>query len=99
MGLMQAAAPLPVTGEAFLDARGGGRALRVSWHREAGVVVLSLWRGTTCSGTFRLDVTEVPALIDVLSRGLDEAYDAARHSGFDDLLRREDIDGVDDIAG
>lgn len=90
---MQAPAPLPATGEAFLDARGGGRALRVSWHHEAGVVVLSLWRGTTCAGTFRLDVTEVPALIELLARGLDEAYDATRHSAFDDLLRRDDIAG------
>ena len=32
-------------GRVFLDARGGDRALRVSWHHEAGVVVLSLWRG------------------------------------------------------
>ena len=27
-----------------------GRALRVSWHAEADVVVLSLWAGGTCSG-------------------------------------------------
>ena len=42
--------PLPETGQIFLDARGGDRALRVSWHAEAGLVVLSLWRDNVCSG-------------------------------------------------
>ena len=42
--------PLPAAGEVFLDARGGGRALRVSWHPEADMVVLSLWRDSTCAG-------------------------------------------------
>ena len=37
-------------GEVFLDARGADRALRVSWHGEADVVVLSLWRGGACTG-------------------------------------------------
>jgi hypothetical protein len=77
---MQTASPLPATGEVFLDARGGERALRVTWHREAGVVVLSLWRERTCAGSFRLDVAEVPALIEVLRSGLEEAYETARHS-------------------
>ena len=62
----------------FLDARGGDRALRVSWHHEADVVVLSLWRGNVCSGSFRLAVDEVPDLIDALRDGLDAAYDGHR---------------------
>jgi hypothetical protein len=72
-----AARPLPATGEIFLDARGGHRALRVSWHPEAELVVLSLWRDDICAGSFRLPVDEVPRLIDLLRTGLDEAYDAA----------------------
>jgi hypothetical protein len=67
--------PLPATGEVFLDARGSGRALRVSWHTEAGVVVLSLWHGGTCSGSFRLPVDEVPDLVEALRQGLAGAYD------------------------
>ena len=77
---MYGASPIPATGEAFLDARGDGRALRVSWHREAGVVVLSLWRDRVCAGTFRLAVDEVPSLIGLLRDGLDEVYDGARSS-------------------
>jgi hypothetical protein len=69
-----------VKGEVFLDARGDARALRVSWHRDVGVVVLSLWRGQVCVGTFRLAMDEVPVLIEALRAGLNEAYDDARSS-------------------
>lgn len=58
---------LPVHGEAFLDDRGDDRALRVSWHDEASVVVLSLWRHEFCVGTFRLRAADVPTMIAVLS--------------------------------
>ena len=70
--------PLPASGEVFLDSRGAGRALRVSWHSEADVVVLSLWAGGTCSGTFRLLVEDVPDLIEALRDGLSRSYDAHR---------------------
>ena len=69
--------PLPATGSIFLDSRGGDRALRVSWHHESGLVVLSLWRENVCAGSFRLSVDEVPDLIAMLRGGLDEAYDLA----------------------
>jgi hypothetical protein len=71
---------LPATGEVFLDDRGPHRTLRLSWHHEDGLVVLSLWRGGLCTGTFRLDVDEVPALIEVLRRGLDSSYEQAYES-------------------
>jgi hypothetical protein len=76
---MATARPLPAAGEIFLDARGGDRALRVSWHHESDLVVLSLWRENVCAGSFRLAVDEVPALIDLLRSGLDTAYDVALH--------------------
>ena len=74
---MHTASHLPATGEVFLDARGGARTLRVSWHTEAGLVVLSMWRNGTCAGTFRLAIDEVPDLIAVLRAGLGRAYDDA----------------------
>jgi hypothetical protein len=70
--------PLPRTGGVFLDPRGEDRSLRVSWHPEADVVVLSLWRDNLCAGTFRLAVDEVPDLIDLLRAGLTDAYAVAR---------------------
>ena len=78
MWTMQPTTHLPASGEVFLDERGGARALRVSWHPEAGVVVLSLWRGATCSGTFRMAVEDVPVMVALLREGLEAAYDEAR---------------------
>ena len=75
---MTAVRPFPTTGSIFLDARGGDRALRASWHEEAGVVVLSLWRDNLCAGSFRLSIDEVPDLIEMLRAGLVRSYDAAR---------------------
>ncbi len=71
---MSTARALPATGSVFLDARGTDRALRVSWHPDAELVVLSLWRDNVCAGSFRLEVDEVPALIEMLRSGLDQAY-------------------------
>lgn len=75
---MTSARRLPKTGSVFLDARGGDRALRVTWHPEAGMVVLSLWRDNVCAGTFRLRRDEIPELLELLIAGL------ARHD--DDTL-------------
>ncbi len=75
---MPAVRPLPELGSIYLDARGGERALRVSWHQEAGLVVLSLWRENVCAGSFRLAIDEVPALIELLRAGLVRSYEDAR---------------------
>jgi hypothetical protein len=75
---MTAVPPVPDGVEYFLDTRGDARALRVSWHDEAGLVVLSMWRGHECVASFRLAVDEVPALIEALREGLDHAYAATR---------------------
>ena len=69
---------LPRTGAVFLDPRGEDRSLRVTWHQESQLVVLSLWRDNVCAGTFRLAADEVPDLIALLRQGLDQAYGAAR---------------------
>ena len=75
---MPKARPLPETGSIFLDARGDdARALRVSWHHEKGMVVLSLWRENVCAGSFRMDIDDVPEMIRTLRAGLDVAYDVA----------------------
>ena len=75
---MNPVTPLPAAGEVFLDARGSGRALRVSWHAEADLVVLSLWTGGTCTGSFRLPAEDVPDLVDTLREGLARLYDGRR---------------------
>ncbi len=63
---MVAVRPLPRTGSVLFDARGDDRALRVSWHEEQDVVVLSLWRDNVCTATFRLAGDQVDDLIETL---------------------------------
>ncbi|MEX0427866.1 hypothetical protein AB3X52_09560 [Nocardioides sp. DS6] len=67
--------PTPAVGSVFLDARGDGRALRVSWHSEAGVVVLSVWRDNVCTATVRLPPEDVVGLIETLAAGLARGTD------------------------
>jgi len=67
---MKGVRPLPPAGSAFLDARGGDRSLRVTWHPEDGLVVLSLWRDNVCAGSFRVATEDVPHLIETLVAGL-----------------------------
>ena len=61
---------LPSSGEVLADVRGNGRWLRVTWHDEVDVVVLSLWKQMSCVGALRLDRADVPALVDSLVQGL-----------------------------
>ncbi len=62
--------PIPRLGGAVRDVRGAGRALRVSWHGEDGLVVLSLWDGPRCTGTVRVAAADVPTLVEALQVGL-----------------------------
>jgi hypothetical protein len=70
---------LPVRGEVFHDVRDEGRALRLSWHHEGEVVVLSIWREHRCVATFQLGKDDVPAVIASLASGLAEGY-LGRHA-------------------
>lgn len=54
----------------FSDARSPFRRLAVSSHPEAGLVILSLWTGDTCTATFRVPVADAPRLISSLAEGL-----------------------------
>ncbi len=75
MASISSVSPSPSGAEFFLDPRGDARSLRVRWHHADGLVVLSLWRGNECTGSFRLPVEDVPTLIDALRAGLDAAYE------------------------
>jgi hypothetical protein len=52
----------------FIDER--GVVLRVSWHPEQDLVVLSLWHDDHCVGTFHLPVGDVARLKGLLSAAL-----------------------------
>jgi hypothetical protein len=59
---------LPTRRDVFIDERGAG--LRVSWHPEQDVVVLSVWHEDRCAGTFRMPVQDVPRLSGLLAAAL-----------------------------
>ena len=44
----------------FSDTRGTG--MRVTWHAERDVVVLSLWHDDACAGSFRLEPRDAARL-------------------------------------
>ena len=59
--------PMPAVGDVFADVRGDDRMMRVSYHEDRGVVVVSLWAGVVCRGSFRLAAADAGRLVAVLS--------------------------------
>ena len=57
----------------FGDARGGGRALRATWHAEARVLVLSIWRDDVCIASHRLAAADLPAFAHLLTETMTDA--------------------------
>ncbi|HET7760867.1 MAG TPA: hypothetical protein VFL46_00815 [Phycicoccus sp.] len=66
---------------AVTDTRGDGRALRVTWHPDDDVVVLSVWRGNVCAATARIAREDVPDVLGVLAAGLGADAGAQRTAG------------------
>ena len=59
---------LPTRREVFIDQRSAG--LRVTWHPEQDLLVLSVWHDDRCVGTFRMPVQDVPRLSGLLTAAL-----------------------------
>jgi hypothetical protein len=59
---------LPTRRDVFIDQRGAG--LRVTWHPEQDMVVLSVWHDDRCVGTFRMPIQDVPRLSGLLAATL-----------------------------
>lgn len=66
--------PLPRSGETYADVRGQDRHLRVAWHTDRDLVVLSLWRDNLCTSTFQLTAADAADLVNVLQAGQDVSY-------------------------
>ena len=67
---MELVTPLPNSGAVFFDERDQGRSLRLAYHRDSSVFVISLWRFDLCLGTFRLPAEEAPAFVNELVQSL-----------------------------
>ena len=57
----------------FYDARGRVRRMGVSTHPVDSTIVISLWQGDTCTGTFRMPAKDAARLISTLAYGMTEA--------------------------
>ncbi|MEY2472251.1 MAG: hypothetical protein QOK28_1580 [Actinomycetota bacterium] len=51
------------------DVRGGNRFLRVTVHRDLGVVVISHWQGDECVAATRVPMSAIDDLIELLREG------------------------------
>jgi hypothetical protein len=58
---------MPTVGDVFQDVRGDDRTMRVSYHQDRGVIVVSLWADTVCRGSFRLATDDVGRLAALLA--------------------------------
>ena len=58
---------MPTFGDLFTDVRGDDRTMRVSYHQDQGVVVVSLWLGPICRGSFRMAAGDVRKLMSTLT--------------------------------
>jgi hypothetical protein len=57
----------------FYDTRSPVRRMGISTHPFDSTVVISLWQGDICTGTFRLPVRDSARLISTLAYGMTEA--------------------------
>lgn len=73
------------TSQVFVDDRGAGRAMRVTWHAEHRIAVLSAWNGSQCVATFRLPAGDVPAFAHTLTTGLAELAAVSTTAHRDDV--------------
>ncbi len=51
--------------------------MAVTSHPDEGLVVISLWRGGTCTGTFRLRLADAASLVSALASSLAQGLPAA----------------------
>jgi hypothetical protein len=54
----------------FSDARSPVRRMAMSTHSDLGILVISLWQGDRCTGTFRLPMTEGARVVSTLVYGM-----------------------------
>jgi len=62
----------------LVDDRTPVRRLQAAWHPDRGLVVLSLWQGDRCTGTFRLPIADAGQLVRFLVDAMDAAIPGER---------------------
>ncbi len=80
---MALVSPLPRHGDVVVGRDVAGRTLRISGHPGTARVVLSIWQDTVCKATVRLDVDDVPHVVELITRAAITPADEAEagHAG------------------
>jgi hypothetical protein len=71
---------MPRKGGWHVDPKRPGHYLRVSGHPEAGIVVVSVWRGERCIATHEIPTSDVPDVIGLMAKALVPADEAPQAS-------------------
>ncbi|HVM08858.1 MAG TPA: hypothetical protein VM345_10360 [Acidimicrobiales bacterium] len=69
---------IPHRRELFVDETGAG--MRVTWHAEQELFVVSLWRDDVCVGAIRLDAGDTARLVAMLTRALASSVSGNRRT-------------------
>lgn len=82
----------------FSDTRSPVRRMGISTHPVDSTIVISLWQGDICTGTFRLPAKDAASVISTLAYGMAEsvpepgndpdASSTRRHSRWSRFIRR-----------
>jgi hypothetical protein len=59
-------APVPDVGGVFADQRDGNRWLRVSWHEDEAMFVISTWHQDHCVSAYQLPAADAARLAGIL---------------------------------
>jgi hypothetical protein len=59
-------APLPRAGHVFIDSVDPNHWLRVSWHEDERLFVLSTWSNGRCDASFQLDAVDAVQLMHTM---------------------------------
>jgi len=63
----------------FSDTRSPVRRMGISTHPVDSTIVISLWQGDICTGTFRLPAQDAASVISTLAHGMAESVPAPSH--------------------
>jgi hypothetical protein len=63
----------------FRDTRSPVRRMGITTHAVGTTIVISLWQGDVCTGTFRLSAKDAAGVISTLAHGMTEAIPDSDH--------------------
>ncbi len=61
----------------FYDQRSPARRMSVSAHPDEGIIVLALWQGDRCTGSFRMPLAQAASVISALAAGMSAGLPSA----------------------